>query len=74
MRGRPIVKKLPVVVAYKASEHGKSKPKVKVFKNKTVDDILFGKKVVGIPDHYVILDVGVGSAFEETYKKKYKIS
>ena len=73
-RGRPIQKKIPIAVAYKASEHGRSKPKVKVFKNKHIDDILFGKKIVGIPDHYIILEVGVGSGFEEKYKKKYKVT
>ena len=73
-RGRPIQKKIQIAVAYKASDHGKSKPKVKVFKNKHIDDILFGKKIVGIPDHYIILEVGVGSGFEEKYKKKYKVT
>ena len=73
-RGRPIQKKIPIAVAYKASNHGKSKPRVKVFKNKHIDDILFGKKIVGIPDHYIILEVGVGSGFEEKYKKKYKVT
>ena len=73
-RGRPVQKKIPIAVAYKASNHGKSKPRVKVFKNKHIDDILFGKKIVGIPDHYIILEVGVGSGFEEKYKKKYKVT
>ena len=73
-RGRPVQKKIPICVVYKKSNHGKSKPRVKVFKNKHIDDILFGKKIVGIPDHYIILEVGVGSGFEEKYKKKYKVT
>ena len=47
---------------------------MKVFKNKSVDDILFGKKVVGIPSTAIYLEIGVGSAFIEKYQKKYKIN
>lgn len=63
--------KAPVVVAYKASEHGRSKPKVKVFKSKNIDEILFGKKLTGIKNDAVILEVGVGNSFITKYNKKY---
>ena len=72
MRGRPIKSNIPVVVVWKASKHGRSKPKLKVFKTKHVDDIIEGK-VAGIPDSAILLDIGVGSNFEERYKKKYKL-
>ena len=72
MRGRPTQSIAPVVVVWKASKHGRSKPKMKVFKNKHVDDILT-KKMHGIPESAIILDVGVGKAFIETYKKKHKL-
>ena len=39
MRGRPAQNQAPVVVIWKASKHGRSKPKMKVFKTKHVDDI-----------------------------------
>ena len=58
MRGRPAQNIAPVVVVWKKSKHGRSKPKMKVFKTKHVDDIL---------------DVGVGKSFIETYKKKHKL-
>ena len=40
MRGRPTQSIAPVVVVWKASKHGRSKPKMKVFKTKHVDDII----------------------------------
>jgi hypothetical protein len=72
MRGRPPQNQAPVVVVWKASKHGRSKPKMKVFKTKHVDEILT-KKMHGIPEDAIILDVGVGSGFVERYKKKHKL-
>ena len=72
MRGRPTQSIAPVVVVWKASKHGRSKPKMKVFKTKHVDDVLT-KKMHGIPESAIILDVGVGKSFIETYKKKHKL-
>ena len=72
MRGRPTQSIAPVVVVWKASKHGRSKPKMKVFKTKHVDDILT-KKMHDIPESAIILDVGVGKSFIETYKKKHKL-
>ena len=72
MRGRPAINMPPVVVVWKASKHGRSKPKMKVFKTKHVDDVLT-KKMHGIPESAIILDVGVGKSFIETYKKKHKL-
>ena len=51
---------------------GRSKPKMKVFKTKHVDDILDGK-VAGIPKDAIYLEIGVGESFIETYKKKHKL-
>ena len=72
MRGRPAQKIAPVVVVWKKSKHGRSKPKLKVFKTKHVDDILDGK-VAGIPKDAIYLEIGVGESFIETYKKKHKL-
>ena len=72
MRGSPTQSIAPEVVVCKASKHGRSKPKMKVFKTKHVDDILT-KKMHGIPESAIILDVGVGKSFIETYKKKHKL-
>ena len=72
MRGRPAQNIAPVVVVWKKSKHGRSKPKMKVFKTKHVDDILDGK-VAGIPKDANYLEIGVGESFIETYKKKHKL-
>ena len=72
MRGRPTQSIAPVVVVWKASKHGRSKPKMKVFKTKHVDDIIEGK-VAGIPKNAIYLDIGVGESFIERYKKKHKL-
>ena len=72
MRGRPTQSIAPVVVVWKASKHGRSKPKMKVFKTKHVDEIIEGK-VAGIPKNAIYLDIGVGESFIERYKKKHKL-
>ena len=72
MRGRPAQSISPVVVVWKKSKHGRSKPKMKVFKTKHVDDILT-KKTPGIPESAIILEIGVGESFIERYKKKHKL-
>ena len=72
MRGRPAANNLPVVVVWKASRHRRSKPKIKIFKTKHVDDVLEGK-VAGIPKNAIYLDIGVGKSFIERYKKKHKL-
>ena len=72
-KGRPKSDNLPVVVVWKASKHGRSKPKMKIFKTKHVDDIIGSKKVHGIPENAIYLDVGVGKSFIERYKKKHKL-
>ena len=71
-RGRPTQSIAPVVVVWKASKRGRSKPKMKVFKTKHVDEIIEGK-VAGIPKNAIYLDIGVGESFIERYKKKHKL-
>ena len=73
MRGSPTQSIAPVVVVWKASKHGRSKPKMKIFKTKHVDDIIEGK-VAGIPKNAIYLDIGVGESFIERYKKKHKLA
>lgn len=65
----------PVVIAFKTSNRSNAKTKVKVFKNKTIDDLLdCDFNVAGVGQDVVLLDVGIGECFESIYKKKYKIS
>ena len=47
---------------------------MEVFDNLRVDDIIdTNKRKPPIPHKYEILDIGVGEAFIEKYKQKYKL-
>ena len=66
--------KPPVVVVYKTIYRKKEKLNLKVFHDILVDDVIdMGKRKPLIPNDAEILEIGVGSSFEERYKKKYKI-
>ena len=60
-----------VTVVFKTSNRSNAKTKMKTFRNKSIDDIL-DKKLTGIPDNAVILEIAMGSLFEERLKAKYK--
>jgi hypothetical protein len=45
---------------------------MKTFRNKSIDDIL-DKKIPGIPDTAVILEIGIGNRFEQQWRTKYKL-
>jgi hypothetical protein len=62
----------PIVVVYKKRKYGKVY--LEVFYNTRVDDIIDGnKRKPLINNNYEILEIGVGTGFEERYKKKYKL-
>jgi hypothetical protein len=64
----------PVTVVFKTSERSNAKVKMKVFKNKTIDDVIDPKiKIIGIPDNAIYLEVGLGESFINKYKLKYKL-
>lgn len=59
-----------VVVVYK--KRANSKPIIEKFENILVDEILSESKRKPLIDYkYEIIEIGVGSVFEERYKKKY---
>jgi len=61
-----------VTIVFKTSNRSNAKTKMKTFRNKTIDDIL-DKKLPGVPDTAVILEIGMGSRFEQQLKTKYKL-
>tara|TARA_B100002019_G_scaffold156361_1_gene134634 strand:- start:126 stop:356 length:231 start_codon:yes stop_codon:yes gene_type:complete len=66
--------KAPVVVVFKTSNRSNAKVKMKVFKNRNVDQVLEpDKKLPGIPDNAIWLHVGVGESFIKTWQSKYKL-
>jgi len=57
---------------FKTSARSNAKTKIKTFRNKSIDDVL-EKKLPGIPDNAVILEMGLGSLFEQQWRTKYKL-
>jgi len=54
----------PVVVTFKTSNRSNAKTKVKVIRNRNIDEVLDVKtKIPGIPENAVILEIGVGKSF-----------
>jgi hypothetical protein len=65
--------KSTVTIVFKTSTRSNAKTKMKSFRNKTIDDILDAKRIVGVPDTAVIIEIGIGKQLEEQYRKKYKL-
>ena len=70
-KGKPYGK-MPVVMVFNTSNRSNARTKMKVFR-KNVDYVLTAKKLPGVPEKAVILDVGVGHSFIEEYQKKYNL-
>ena len=66
--------KAPIVIAFATSNRSNAKNKIKVVRNRTIDDLIDCNYVIpGIPAKSVIKEVGMGEIFIERYKKKYNI-
>ena len=66
--------KVPIVIAFATSNRSNAKTKVKVVRNRTIDDLIDCNYIIpGIPAKSVIKEVGMGEIFVERYKKKYNI-
>lgn len=65
--------KSTVTIVFKTSERLNARVKMKSFRNKSIDDILDAKRIIGVPETAVILEIGIGKQLEEQYRKKYKL-
>jgi len=65
--------KSTVTVVFKTSNRSNAKTKIKTFRNKSIDDILSAKRIIGIPDTSIILELGIGTDLEYQYRKRYKL-
>jgi len=64
--------RLPIAVAFATSDRSNARTKVKVFKNKEIDDLINVNFVVpGIPAKAVIKEVVVGKELVKKLVKKY---
>ena len=62
-----------ISIIFKTSNRSNARTKIKTFRNKCIDDVLKQKKIIGIPENAIILEIGMGKRLEEKYRKKYKL-
>ena len=62
-----------ISIVFKTSNRSNARTKIKTFRNKCIDDVLKQKKIVGIPEKAIILEIGMGKRLEEKYRKKYNL-
>ena len=66
--------KVPIVIAFATSNRSNAKYKVKVVRNRTIDDLIDCNYIIpGISSKAVIKEVGIGNISIERYKKKYGV-
>ena len=65
--------KAPTVMVFKSSERSNAKVKMKIF-NKNVDYINMAKKLPGVPNDAIILELGVGESFITMWKRQYNLN
>jgi hypothetical protein len=64
--------KADVTIVFKTSNRSNARVKMKTLRNKSIDDIL-ERKIPGIPDNAVILEISMGELSEAKLKQKYKL-
>lgn len=69
--GAPYIKS-PVVLVFKTSNRSNAKTKMKIFRNKNID-IVNEKKMPGVPEKAIILELGIGTRLEQMWRKKYNL-
>ena len=63
----------PVVMVFKTSERSNAKFKIKVWNNESIDYIITAPTLPGVPDSAIILEIGVGESFIDSFKSKYNL-
>lgn len=64
--------KEPIVVVFKSSNRSNATTKMKVVRNKNIDQVN-EEKIAGIPDKAVVIELGVGEYFIDQWKRKYNL-
>jgi len=65
--------KLPVVMVFKTSNRSNARTKMKIWANENIDYIASAKKLPGVPDDAIMLELGVGEGFIEKWQSKYSL-
>jgi len=64
----------PVVLVFKTSNRSNAKTKIKVFKNRNIDEVLDpDTKLPGVPSTAVFVHLGIGRSFVDKFKSEYNI-
>ena len=64
----------PVVLVFKTSNRSNAATKIKIFKNRNIDEILNPDiKIPGIPSNAIFVHLGVGRNFVGKFKLEYNI-
>ena len=64
--------KAPIVIAFATSNRSNAKYKVKVVRNRNIDELMDCNYIIpGISAKCIIKEVGIGEIFVDRYKKKY---
>jgi hypothetical protein len=64
--------KQPIVVVFKSSNRSNATTKMKVIRNKNIDQVN-EEKISGISDKAVVIELGVGEYFIDQWKRKYNL-
>tara|TARA_R110001592_G_scaffold58417_2_gene176952 strand:- start:618 stop:1034 length:417 start_codon:yes stop_codon:yes gene_type:complete len=64
---------MPVVMVFKSSNRSNAKTKMKVWNNENVDYIITAKKLPGVPNTSIILELGVGKSFIKKWQLEYNL-
>jgi hypothetical protein len=63
----------PVVMVFKTSNRANAKTKMKIWANENIDYIATAKKLPGVPDTAIILELGIGEGMIKSHKSKYNL-
>ena len=66
-------KNMSSVIVFKTSNRSNAKIKMKVI-NKNIDYVISAKKIPGVPETAIMLELGTGKSFIEKYKEKYQLN
>ena len=70
---RMYAKGMPTVIVFKTSNRSNAKTKMKVWNNENVDYIITAKKLPGVPNTSIILELGVGKSFIKKWQLEYNL-
>ena len=63
----------PVVMIFKTSNRSNAQTKMKIWNNENVDYILSAPSLPGVPETAIIVELGVGETFIDSFKSKYSL-